>query len=275
MPFKSRYPAPVVLALSAALLAALAPGVASADDTTYDVGPGQPLASLGAVPWESLGPGDTVQVHWRPQPYHEKVLISTQGTEAKPIRLTGVPGPNNEPPIISGDNATTPPGQPYPFGGGGEPRGLLTVMRNATQPYGSKPAWIEISKLELRDATPAQTFTDSNGVAKPFSTIAAVVWVSLGEHVTLSQLRISNGRNGVFVSSAGDATDQANISSDFTLENSDLFGSGTVGGESEHQIYIEAMGTTIQRNRFGPLRVGAGGSHIKDRSAGTVVRYNR
>lgn len=50
------------LILAASLLALAGP-VSAAD---YDVGPGQPLAAIADVPWESLMPGDTVRIHWRP-----------------------------------------------------------------------------------------------------------------------------------------------------------------------------------------------------------------
>ncbi|MDB5349087.1 MAG: hypothetical protein JWN86_334, partial [Planctomycetota bacterium] len=33
--------------------------------STYDVGPGQPYATIGAVPWAGLGAGDTVAIHWQ------------------------------------------------------------------------------------------------------------------------------------------------------------------------------------------------------------------
>ena len=33
--------------------------------TTYNIGPGQPYTTLGSFPWSSLGPGDTVDIHWQ------------------------------------------------------------------------------------------------------------------------------------------------------------------------------------------------------------------
>ena len=39
---------------------------------TYNVGPGQPLATPADVPWESLLAGDTVRIHWRATPYLSK-----------------------------------------------------------------------------------------------------------------------------------------------------------------------------------------------------------
>lgn len=44
------------------LLALLAAETANAATTTYEVGPGKPYASIGAVPWASLLSGDTVLI---------------------------------------------------------------------------------------------------------------------------------------------------------------------------------------------------------------------
>src|SRR5262245_58752069 len=86
-------------------------GIAAA--AVYDVGPGQPYASIGAVPLATLLPGDTVRIHYRSTPYKEKWVICRQGTAAQPITFTGVPGPNGELPIIEGIGATTAPGLNY------------------------------------------------------------------------------------------------------------------------------------------------------------------
>ena len=66
------------LALAVALLLVSAPARA----TDYDVGPGQPYAAIGDVPWESLAPGDRVRIHWRAAPYKEKWVIARRGTAA-------------------------------------------------------------------------------------------------------------------------------------------------------------------------------------------------
>lgn len=47
-----------------------------------------------------------------------------------------------------------------------------------------------------------------------------------------------------------------------------------MGSIYEHNTYTEALGIIYQFNLFGPLKSGAGGNNLKDRSAGLVVRYN-
>jgi hypothetical protein len=73
----------------------------------YHVGPGQRYTTIGIVPWYNLRAGDTVYIHYKSTPYYEKFLISGRGTTTQWIRVIGVPGPNGELPVISGNDATT------------------------------------------------------------------------------------------------------------------------------------------------------------------------
>lgn len=41
---------------------------------TFEVGPGLTYTNLGSVPWMSLNPGDTVNIHYKPGGYHEIIL---------------------------------------------------------------------------------------------------------------------------------------------------------------------------------------------------------
>jgi len=93
------------LCASILLLASTSAGSALA--ATYEVGPGRPYTSIGAVPWESLGAGDLVLIHWRSAPYKEKWAIGGTGTAAQPITVRGVLGPGGERPVIDGNGATT------------------------------------------------------------------------------------------------------------------------------------------------------------------------
>ena len=75
--------------------------------------------------------------------------------------------------------------------------------------------------------------------------------------------------NGFFVASS-DATVSRNI----LVEGNYIFGNGIVGSAFQHNNYTAAIGITFQYNRFGAMRAGANGNALKDRSAGTVIRYN-
>ncbi|MBC7815667.1 MAG: right-handed parallel beta-helix repeat-containing protein, partial [Planctomycetaceae bacterium] len=147
----------------------------------FAVGPDQPFASLGAVPWETLGAGDVVRVHWRETAYHEKILISSSGTADRPLMVIGVPGPHGELPVIDGDGATTRAQTEYSHADT-QTRGLLTVARDATDFYGFKPSHIQIVGLEFRNAHPDHSFTDAQGNERQYAYIAAAIFVERGEH---------------------------------------------------------------------------------------------
>ena len=67
---------------------------------TYSVGPGQPLSTVGEVPWATLLPGDVVEIHSRSAPYKEKWVLNRRGTAGAPIRVVGIPSANGERPVI-------------------------------------------------------------------------------------------------------------------------------------------------------------------------------
>jgi hypothetical protein len=113
----------------------------------YEVGTGKSLATIGEVPWEALRPGDTVRIHWRAQPYHEKWVLCFRGTQEQPITISGVPGPKGQLPVIDGQDATKRPVLSY----WGEERGVLKIG-GANKPADRMPAHILIENLDIRGA---------------------------------------------------------------------------------------------------------------------------
>ncbi len=238
----------------------------------YDVGPSQPLASVGEVPWEALFAGDTVRIHWRPEPYREKILLRGQGSAEQPITVCGVAGPNGELPVIDGENATTRPTMGY-AGQGTQARGLVHIAPGTDDAWGYKPSHIVVQGLHLTGAFHEHAFTSSAGAAAEYTPNAAGIFVERGEHITVRGVLITGNGNGLFVAS-GDSEEVR--SRDVVLERSALYGNGTVttGADRHHNIYTESEGMLFQFNYIGPLRAGSGGSALKDRSVGTVIRYN-
>jgi hypothetical protein len=237
---------------------------------TYDVGPGQSYATIGAVPWESLGPGDTVRIHWQAQAYHEKIRISASGTSDQPIQIIGVAGPSGQLPVIDGSNATTRPQDVYRYAPT-QDRGLLTITPSPGQPYGYIPSYIDIEGLDLQDAYAPWTFTDASGAVRTYANNAAALYVERGQHLVINDCTLTGSGNGLFV---GSGSDSASLSEDILVENCDIFGNGTVGSYREHNVYTEAIGIVFQYNHLGLPRPGSQGNNLKDRSAGTVIRYN-
>jgi hypothetical protein len=245
---------------------------------TYEIGEGKSYATVGAMPWEKLSAGDRVLIHWRREPYREKILISTRGTAEQPIRVCGVPGPDGALPVISGENATTRREAHYPYAATQE-RGLVILTLRHGSRWGFKPGYILIQGLELRsawrgnDPTPTafRTFLDNEGKQRPYSGNAAGIFVERGEHVTIRGNTITDCGYGLFVASGGS---EEVLSREILVEGNYIHGNGYEGIDRRHNVYTEAAGITLQGNRFGPLRPGALGNQIKDRSAGTIVRFN-
>jgi len=246
--------------LAAALAAAallLAPGAATA--TTYEVGPGLPFASIGAVPWESLGPGDLVRIHARPEPYAEKWVLCARGTEANPVRIVGVPDGGGALPVITGEGATTRAQLDF----WNEERALLKIG-GANAPACTTPAWVVVERLHLRRARAPNAFTGRSGPSA-YDDNAAAIFVEAGQHVTIRGCELEESGNGLFVAAA---------SEDVLVEDNFIHGNGNPGSAFEHNSYTAAHRITFQGNRYGPLCPDCGGNALKDRSAGTVIRAN-
>lgn len=237
---------------------------------TYEVGPGSKRQRLADVPWTDLGAGDRVLIHWRPEPYREQMLLSTRGTASQPVRVCGVPGPKGELPVLTGENAQTVRSLRLPHVETQE-RGIVIFSLNDEQRWGEKPAHIVLQSLEIRGAHPRFGFVTHKGERRAFRANAAAVFVERGEHITVRNCTITDSANGFFVASGGS---EEVMSREIVAEGNYIFGNGIADSYYEHNAYSEAAGMVYQHNHFGPLRPRAGGNALKDRSAGTVVRYN-
>ena len=238
---------------------------------TYDVGDGKPYAKLGAVPWSTLGPGDTVRIFPKPGGYHEKFILSTRGADGAPIRVCGVAAADGSRPVIDGKDATTDAKAAF---GGYMPLqdlGLITIARGA-QAYGFRPGWIVIEGLVIQGANGGNTYTATTGAVRSYDSFAAGVNLNAGDHVTLRHCELRDDGNGLFSNSKHEV--EGTLTREVLVEGNYFHDNGVVGSYSMHDAYTQALGIVYQYNRFGPLRPGAAGAALKDRSAGTVVRYN-
>jgi hypothetical protein len=247
----------------------------------YQVGPGSgQIASLDLVPWESLAAGDTVRIFYKSTPYAGKFMIAASGTAAAPVRVCGVKGPNGERPIIDGANATTRK-QLLPFYGNKasdqvihQGRNVILVKHNGSGPYMAYPSYIQIDGLAVRRAHPSYTFTDAAGATmQKYDSFGACIWIERGHNITIADNELSDCSQGLN-SRSTDEGDFA-VTKDIRVVGNSIFNNGIVGDEHEHNSYMESQGIVYEFNHYGAVRQGAGGNAIKDRSAGTVIRYNR
>ncbi|PYQ18089.1 MAG: polysaccharide-degrading enzyme, partial [Acidobacteria bacterium] len=254
--------------LAGLLAVSLAAGARTAHAFTYEVGPGKTYANVGDVPWESLAAGDTVLIYYRATAYKEKFVLARVGTPSAPITVRGVPGPNGELPILDGNGATTRAQLDYYS----RSRGVIKIG-GSTVPFADgitvMPQWITIESLDIRSARPPYSFTGPSGAVESYPNNASTIYLEFGENITVRNCILHDSGNGFFAYSS-DTIATRNV----LVEGNYIYDNGNDGSIYEHNNYTEVLGITFQYNHFGPLRAGAGGNNLKDRSAGLVVRYN-
>jgi len=249
-----------IVAFAIALSTRLPP----ANGATYEVGDGRPFASIGAVPWESLSPGDTVLIYWRAAPYREKWVVGRTGTAVAPLIVRGVSGPGGALPVIDGENATTRLALDY----WNEQRSVIKIGGSSI-PADTQPQYVVVENLDIRGARPPNSFTNDSGTVQTYVANGAAIHVERGAHITIRNCILRDSGNGLFVTSSDDEA-----AADILIEGNYILGNGNSGSIFEHNVYVAGIGMIFQYNRFGPLSSGAGGNNLKDRSAGLVVRYN-
>jgi hypothetical protein len=226
---------------------------------TYEVGVGKTFTNIGDVPWENMKAGDQVFIYWRSQPYKEKWVIAVQGTEQQPFVVRGVPNQNGELPIIDGRNATTRSQINF----WNEDRGVIKIG-GANKPTVDIPTWIVLENLDIRSGRTPYTFTGRNGLTS-YGSNGASIYVENGQSVMIRNCILHDSGNGLFVSYA---------SRNVLVEGCWIYDNGIEDSIYEHNTYTAAIGIVYQFNYLGPLRANCLGNNLKDRSAGTVVRYN-
>ncbi len=231
----------------------------SARAATYDVGPNQPLATPSDVPWESLNAGDTVRIHWRTNAYRDKWLISRSGTAEQPIVVKGIPGPKGELPVITGDGARTRRALNF----WGENRGVIK-LGGSNFPT-NRPTHIVIDGLEIRSGCAPYRFWNARGQEETYRADGAAIYIEGGKDLTIRNCAIHDCGNGLFSTAT---------SANLLIEGNHLYANGGYESSLLHNCYMSSAGIIFQYNHFGQLKRGSLGANLKDRSAGTVVRYN-
>jgi VCBS repeat-containing protein len=244
---------------------------------TYRIGPGGGFETINDFPIELLAAGDVLEILARDEPYSEKFVLAVRGTAAAPVIIRGIPDADGNLPIFDGTNATTRTQLSF----GKEHRGII-VFNWAAAPwlpppgfdgYTGRPAHIIVENLHFRNAYENVPFTndegkttwDEDGSAVVFTDNASGIHIEIGEDITIRNCILEGCGNGIF---------SAHDSHRITIEGCHFTGNGTVGSIFQHNSYTESHGVTIQYNHYEPLRAGALGNNVKDRSSDMVVRYN-
>ena len=231
------------------------------------------------MPWEALKAGDTVRIFARAAPYVGKFLIAAQGTAAAPVRICGVRGASGERPVIDGNGAVSRRALASAYGNSTavsdihQARSVIVIKPLATQAWEAFPSFVQIDGLNIKRAHPNYTFIDASGATKRYDSFGACIWVDRGHDIQILDNEISDCTMAVFSKSTDDG-DFA-LTKNLRIAGNYMWGHGIVGDVHQHTTYTQSVGTVIEFNHYGPLRAGADGNGPKDRSVGTVVRYNR
>ena len=237
---------------------------ALAQATVYEVGPGKSYTNIAQAPWASLEPGDCVLIYWQDTPYQEKWVIARQGTLQQPITIKGVPNRFGEIPIIDGNGAATPSTLNY----WGEERGVIKIG-GANTPPDTLPAHLILENLEIRNARPPFRYVGDDRSTNTYTANAAAIYIEKGQNIIIRNCILHDCGNGLFAGPYYDGE-----SSNLTVEGCWIYDNGNTNSAYEHNNYTEVNGILFQYNHFGPLRAGCSGNNLKDRSAGTMIRYN-
>lgn len=259
------------------------PCVASGHGRDYLVGPEQPFTRLDDVPWEQLRPGDTVRLLPRPEPYRGKFILSAEGTAAAPVRICGVRAADGARPVIDGRDATTRAALAPVYGR--NPRSqaahqdqAVIMIRQAGAEWTRTPRHIQIDGLAIRGAYPTHRYISAGGTPRQYGSFNACLWIERGHHIRIADNEISDCGNAIFSKSLDEGAFAQ--TRHLHVVGNHLHGNGYTGDSENpanrlHTTYLQGVDVLVEFNHYGPLRAGAGGNAIKDRSAGLVVRYNR
>ena len=66
----------------------------------------------------------------------------------------------------------------------------------------------------------------------------------------------------------------SSATSNITISSNHIHDNGIEGSIYQHNSYTESRGIVFEFNHYGPLRTSCLGNNLKDRSSGTVIRYN-
>jgi hypothetical protein len=226
----------------------------------YDVGPGKTYTDPSQVPWESLTADTLVRIYYRDTPYRTKWILNVTATADAPLVVLGI-ADNGRRPVITGENAVTRTELDY----WNEVRSVVKVGGSNVPDNPTGPAYIYIQGLDIRSARPGYTFTGHDGSMDSYSENAAAIHVEEGGHIYIHDCIIHDAGNGIFSSNT---TYHLNISANYIYDN------GIDGSIYEHNSYTESQNIIFEYNHYGPLRTGCLGNNLKDRSSGTVIRYN-
>ena len=132
------------------------------------------------------------------------------------------------------------------------------------------PGYIEIANLRVQDGSRSNQFTAEDGSRASFDEFAACIYARSVQHLIVRDNVLTGCGQGFYNWTGSGNAWWDGLQVDTVVRGNYFYDNGNPGSYREHQSYTESDGVTYEYNRFGPMRAGAMGSQLKDRSAGTV-----
>lgn len=107
-----------------------------------------------------------------------------------------------------------------------------------------------------------------------YDSFGGCIWIERGKNIVIADNVIHDCTNGIFARSVDIGAGMSTIIENLKITGNYVYGNGVVGDDHEHNMYIQTIHPIYEFNHVGPQRDGANGSGIKDRSVGTIIRYN-
>lgn len=238
---------------------------------TLNVGPGQTFNELTDIPWLSLGAGDVVNIYYRPEAYKTKFGVISVATAQKPFIINGVTNGSCIKPTIDGNGAVTATdSRTMNFGSDIQESGVITIHRPPNTSSTYKAKYIVIQNLKIINVREGSTFKDNANSTMEYGKFSAAIYSPRVDYLYIKNCEFLNNAQALFTNSKGG--NDLDFSSYLILRGNYIDLSGYNDDDHEHGLYTQGYRTLIEGNYLGQAQ---GGSSVKDRSSGTVFRYNK
>lgn len=224
----------------------------------YEVGLGKQYSEPNDIPWESLKPSSIVRIHWRSEPYRNKWVINVAASKSNPVVVIWVPSSSGELPIISGNGATTRQALDYR----NENRSVIKIW-GSSKPSNETPSRIYVENLDIRSGHPNYNFVDDRANPSTYSSNAAAIHMEYGKNITVKGCKLHDSGNGLFTT---------HFTENIVIAGNQIYDNGIIGNYYSHNTYTESKGIIYEYNYFWAPK--GWGNNLKDRSSGTIIRYN-
>jgi len=225
----------------------------------FNVGPGWPYERIIDCPIHDLSAGDEIHVHYRENPYFEKIDIFASGTIDQPVKIIGICDKSGSKPILDGKNAVKTSNSATT----NDERQIIKIGQ-AEQ----NASYIIIDGFEIRNANNTNSFINSSGNAQAYNDNASAVRVENGSNIVIRNCSIHDNGNGIQT-----GKDTHNV----LIESCHIYQNGVCSWENSyiHNMYLSGRNgntITVQYCRIGELL--SQGQQVKSRAEKFIFRYN-